>query len=266
MAGEWNVDMSETAQNYERYLVPRIFRPSAQRLLDIVEPKPGDSVLDVACGTGIVARLAADRVGDEGHVVGVDMVPGMLEVARANDSRVEWREARASELPLPDDTFDVVTCQQGLQFFPDKPAALREMHRVSAPGAQLGIAVLAEISRTPLLDALAGAFEEHTGPGPAQFVRMIGSLGDESQLHALVAGADYTDVEVQTVIVEISPGPVPDFIRQYLTSTPLAALPAISQADEAVIRKVEEDVAAALPGLGAGVSPATTHVVTARAA
>jgi ubiquinone/menaquinone biosynthesis C-methylase UbiE len=267
MSSEWNVDASRIAENYERFLVPRIFRPGAEQLLDILSPGPGDSLLDVACGTGIVARLAADRVGSDGRVVGVDMLPDMLAVAQAADSRVKWQQATADNMPLPDDSFDVVTCQQGLQFFPDKAAALREMRRVSAPGGRLGVAVLADISRTPALNALADSFEQHLGPAPAQFVRLVGSMSDADELRTLVEGAGFEGVALQTISTDINFPSAEDFVRQYLMATPLAANPSVSEADESALREVERDVASALNGSStSGSFAAESIVVTARAA
>ena len=99
-------------------------------------------MLDVACGTGTVARLAAARVGSAGAVTGVDLTPGMLAVARrieAEGAPIDWQEASADRLPLPDASADVALCSLGLQFFPDRPAALREMRRVLIPGGRLAV-------------------------------------------------------------------------------------------------------------------------------
>jgi ubiquinone/menaquinone biosynthesis C-methylase UbiE len=116
---QWQV-AGNAAEIYEEYLVPAIFEPWARNLLDRAAPRPGERVLDVACGSGIVARLAAEQVGAAGTVVGVDINPGMIAVARKNAGAagVEWKEGNATALPLPDGSFDLVTCQQGLQFFP----------------------------------------------------------------------------------------------------------------------------------------------------
>ena len=115
------------AEIYERYMVPGIFGHWTQELLDLAGPRPGERVLDVACGTGIVARQAAERVSRTGHVVGLDYHAGMLAQARslslAGGLPIEWREADAQRPPLSDGSFDLVLCQHGLQFFPDRPAA-----------------------------------------------------------------------------------------------------------------------------------------------
>ncbi|MSQ23785.1 MAG: methyltransferase domain-containing protein [Chloroflexi bacterium] len=134
--------------NYERLLVPHVFDPWARVLLDLAKVSLGESVLDVATGPGTVARLAAERVGPAGHVTGVDISRPMLEVARAKlkgpqAASVEFIESPAVPLPVPDGTIDLVTCQQGLQFFPNRDAALAEMLRVLKPGGRLAVALWA---------------------------------------------------------------------------------------------------------------------------
>jgi ubiquinone/menaquinone biosynthesis C-methylase UbiE len=131
---------------YDEILVPRWFEPWARLLLDKLAPEPGQTVLDVACGPGTVTRLAAQRVGPKGHVTGCDFSPAMLELAHSKSSidasaPIDYLECPANALGVPDDAFDLVTCQQGLQFFPNRDAALAEMRRVLRPGGKLGIAV-----------------------------------------------------------------------------------------------------------------------------
>jgi ubiquinone/menaquinone biosynthesis C-methylase UbiE len=128
-------------ENYERYLVPNIFRPWAEDLVEIAALRPGERVLDIACETGIVARTAARKLGGSGSVVGLDLSAPMLAAARAaaaaESVAVEWWEGSAVNLPLGDAAFEVVFCQQGLQFFPDRVSALREIYRVLTPGGRL---------------------------------------------------------------------------------------------------------------------------------
>src|SRR5215471_4332234 len=126
---------------YERVLVGPLFRPFAEQLVSRVAPNRGDSVIDIACGTGIVARVARERLGPEARVVGVDVAPAMLAVARTVDPTIDWREGNAVSLPVGDaEHFTVLTCHQGLQFMPDKLAAVRDMRRVLAPGGRVAIA------------------------------------------------------------------------------------------------------------------------------
>jgi ubiquinone/menaquinone biosynthesis C-methylase UbiE len=246
---EWDIEAASIARNYERHLVPRLFGPSAESLLDAVTPRPGDSVLDVACGTGIAARKATERITPGGRAVGVDLIPDMLEAARVTaptDPPVEWHQASADDMPFDDGTFDVVLCQHGMQFFPDKPAALREMRRVMAADGRLGVMVLNDIRRTPPLVALIDALGRHMGPAPAGFVQMVGALGNESELRGLIEDAGFSDVKVTPVAMEYR-FPSPEwFVRRYVESTPLAANPAVAEADEATRLAVENDFSAAL--------------------
>ena len=144
MDDQWQVT-GNAAETYERALVPAVFAPWAPLVVALTDPQPGERVLDIACGTGLIARLAAERVGRTGNVTGLDLNPGMLSFAAsitspdpATSAPIIWREASATNMPLPDAAFDVVYCQLGLQFFPDRPAAMREMYRVLVPGGRLG--------------------------------------------------------------------------------------------------------------------------------
>jgi len=118
-----------SADAYEQLLVPAIFEPWAQGLVDLADPRLGEHVLDAACGTGVVARAAASRVGADGTVTGVDVNAGMLATARGSDAAIAWRHADVTALPFPDGTFDVVLCQQGFQFMADRDSAARELRR-----------------------------------------------------------------------------------------------------------------------------------------
>src|SRR5262245_45317670 len=125
--GQWQVAGS-APEVYQRELVPAVFGPWAPILVELAHPRPGERVVDIACGTGVVARIAAARVGPSGSVVGVDLNPGMLTVARSiatagtPSAPIQWHEASADKLPFPDSSFDIAYCQLGLQFFADRPA------------------------------------------------------------------------------------------------------------------------------------------------
>src|SRR5690606_30574041 len=126
--------------NYERFFVPAIGAPVATDLIRHAALRQGERVLDVACGTGVAARLASQQVGARGTVAGLDVHPGMLAVARSATppgTPIEWHEASAEAMPFPDASFDVVLCQMGLQFMRDQQAALREMRRVLVRGGRL---------------------------------------------------------------------------------------------------------------------------------
>lgn len=159
------------AENYQHYFVPAIGAPAARGLVDAADLRPGERVLDVACGTGVVARLARERVGREGTVTGLDPNPAMLAVAAESttaEMAVEWHEAPAEAIPLPDDSFDVALCGMGLQFFTDKRAGLSEIRRVLVSGGRL-VASLPGPIPPPLGAQLAGLDEEQRGALEEEF-------------------------------------------------------------------------------------------------
>ncbi len=150
---------------YEQALVGPLFQPWVEPLLEDVALTSGDRVLDIACGTGIVARLARKRLGEDGTVVGVDLNPHMLAVARRADPTIDWREGDAAALPLRDgERFDVVLCQQGCQFFADKAAAAHQMHRALIEGGRLGVSTWRPDEEFPVLRELRSIAERHVGP------------------------------------------------------------------------------------------------------
>lgn len=232
---------ASAAENYERYFVPTIGAPLAADLVERAALSSGESVLDVACGTGVVARRALDRVGEAGRVVGADINAGMLAVARAAVPGCEWREASASELPFPDETFDVVLCQLGLQFFPDKPEAVRELHRVLIPGGRLFVNVPGP---TPGLFAeLEDVVERQLGPEAAGFVRVVFSLHDPEELRKLLSGAGFGQVKARSDVVMLRLPAPEDFLWQYTHSTPLGV--AVAPLDEERCAALQREVVAA---------------------
>jgi len=190
------MNQSSFPEMYEQWLVAPLFRPWAELMLEEVELTPGDRVVDIACGTGIVARLAKERIGDTGHVVGIDLSPGMLAVARSAAPGIDWREGNASALPLHDgEQFDVVVCQQGLQFFPDRPAAARQMQRALARDGRLAVATWRSNHEIPFFKELHRVAERHLGA----IVDQRHSLGDAASLEALLREAGIRDVRSKTM-------------------------------------------------------------------
>ena len=229
--------------NYERFFVPAIGAPLATDLIRLAALRPGERVLDVACGTGVVARLAAQQVGATGTVAGLDVNPGMLAVARSANPpgmTIEWHEASAEAMPLPDASCDVVLCQMGLQFVPDKPAALREMRRVLVRGGRL---ILNVPGPTPRLFTIMGeALERHIGAEAAGFVNHVFSLHDAAEIQNLVSGAGFHDVSVQSDTKPLRVPAPEEFLWQYVHSTPLAG--AVAQVDDDRRGLLERDVVA----------------------
>jgi ubiquinone/menaquinone biosynthesis C-methylase UbiE len=228
---------------YERYFVPAIGAPLAVDLIEAAALQPGERVLDVACGTGIVARLAAKRVGPTGTVAGLDLNPGMLAVARTatpSGTAIEWHEAPAHAAPLPDSAYDVVLCQMGLQFFPDKMAALRETRRILAPGGRILLNVPGP--EPELFTILADALARHIKPELAPFVRQVFSLHDTRELQTLLTEAGFSDADAEPTDKALVLPTSAEFLWQYVRSTPLAA--AVAEASEAARAALERDVVA----------------------
>jgi ubiquinone/menaquinone biosynthesis C-methylase UbiE len=216
---------------YERYLVPAFFVPCAEQLLDLAAVGPGERVLDVACGTGIVARRATARVGAGGRVFGIDVNDGMIDVARtvAADTSamdappaIEWRSGDAAALPLSNGTFDVVCCQQGLQFFTDQAGALQEMIRVLAPGGRLTLAIWRDIDHHPVFAKLTRALDRYVGEDAAAMMRSPFAGPDRERLRSLVAAAGFDKILIRVGVITVRFPSAREFLRQEVASTPLA--------------------------------------------
>jgi len=254
MTSDWSARFAAASddamrRDYEGIMVPRLFVPWADVLLDRLALEPGQKVLDVACGPGTVARAAARRVGPTGQVTGVDFSPAMLAIARGkspvdNGAPIEYFEGPADKLDLPDDDVDVVTCQHGLQFFPDRPAALAEMRRVLRPNGRLGIAVWRSIAECPPFDALADGIVEVLGEQAATTYRS-GPWGfaDPDELAALLDAAGFTEVAVtrHELPLEFDGG-----ATQLVDTLPVAAVAQdVAALDEAGHQRLVEAVARA---------------------
>ncbi len=225
------------AESYERYFVPAIAMPFSRDLLEAAGLEAGESVVDVACGTGIIARLAAERVGPRGSVAGLDVDPDMVEVARSTSGDIDWRVADAGDMPFDDDTFDVVLCQMGLMFMEDRPGALAEMRRVLAPGGRLVLNTPGRIQ--PLFERMEEAIVEHISADLGGFVRAVFSLHDPEALGDLVRDAGFREVSTRESSVRLElPAPA-EFLWQYINLTPMG--PLVAQAPEPAKAAMEED-------------------------
>jgi ubiquinone/menaquinone biosynthesis C-methylase UbiE len=268
---QWQV-AGNAAEVYEQELVPAIFGPWAPIVIDLAQPLKGDRVLDVACGTGIVARMAAQRVGPTGTVVGVDLNPGMLKVARtvcSTDSRsgapIQWEEASADKLPFSNESFDVAYCQLGLQFFPDRIAALSEMHRVLVTGGRIALMVWCDILQSPGISALAEALERRVGQAAANIVRAPFCLANADELTALVRDAGFQDMAIRQQVGTIRFPSVEKLVTSYVSGSPLAG--PMSQTDDAAREALIADVRNALQGYsdsGELAFPIAAHLIRAR--
>ena len=231
----------DAPRNYQKFFVPSIGSPVAKDLLAVADLKPRENVLDVACGTGVVTRLAAEIVGSAGKVTGLDLNPGMLAVARSttpSDLSVEWIEANAEALPLADGTYDVVLCQMGLQFIPNKLAALREMRRVLGPGGRVHVNLPGP--RPRLFAIMADSIARHIGQDGAAFVDLVFSMHNAGELRDLFESSGFRNIEIEATRKRLTVPSPREFLWQYIHSTPLAQT--AMHADERVRGELERAV------------------------
>ncbi len=252
---------------YEEQKVPAIFAPLAEATLDAVPLFDDDSVLDVACGTGIVARKVRERIGPSAHIVGVDLNEAMIDAARnltdANSRSCEWRTADVTRLPFEDGTFSVAFCQQGLQFFPDQGLALQEIKRVLRPGARIALTVWSEANA--LFKALAESLRRHVSGEVAERSLAPFASPGAKVLGALVSEQGFGDVSAQVLVVERILGDPENAIPREIMGNPVG--PAVAERGDAVMARIVAEVIEALSDYRVGaqfVFPTRTHLIQAK--
>jgi SAM-dependent methyltransferase len=186
------------AEAYEALFVPALFGQWAAKVADAAQILLNQRILDVACGTGALAREAALRTGPSGYVAGVDPNPGMLAVAKDLAPAVDWKKGVAEALPFPDNSFDAVVCQFGLMFFPDRRQAIQEMFRVLKPGGRLVAAVWDSLANIPAYAAEVALLERLAGRRAADALRAPFVLGERQTLAGLFTGAAASAIDIST--------------------------------------------------------------------
>lgn len=220
---------------YERYMVPIHCLDRAEDLIDRVNLQPRERVLDVACGTGIVSRYAAQRVGNLGHVTGVELNPDMIQIARELShyfDQIEFIDGSALDLPVSDSQFDVVLCQQAIMFFPDREAAVREMYRVLKIGGRVGLNVWRTPEFNPAFLHLINTLDKHAGSEAAEFMRTLFIMKSVGEMRALFEQAGFLDI---CVVIRI------DTLR-YPSIAHLVRYETLNITDPAVHTKEMQDV------------------------
>ena len=222
---------SDAAKAREQYSVRFYLGPWTPGLVALAALQPGERVLDLACGSGLVARHAAPQIGATGQVTGLDINAPALDIARSlpppAGAPIAWVQGSATAMDLPDAAFDVVLCQQGFQFFPDKPAALREIHRVLAPGGRLLLSVWGPPS--PYILALGEAVERYVGLAAAKKLRSTRLVPDNDTLHHMLVEAGFRGVEVRPNAMTVRLPPMESFVLGHISGMPIAeAVAAVS--------------------------------------
>ena len=211
----------EQAEAYEERFVPALFAQWVEPVLRAAALRPTDCVLDVATGTGVVARAAAERVSDGGSVTGVDLNPAMLDVARRMAPGIEWRQGDVASLPFDDESFDVVTCQAALFFLPDATAALREMRRVARSEGRVVVQTFAGLSAQPAYGPWVEMVARHAGPDAVRLLGTYWSEGDPAVMRTRCADAGLRIADLQE---HVRPAYFPNVETMVLTevnATPL---------------------------------------------
>ena len=253
---------------YEACLVTAQMGLAAEELVRAAEIGPNDKVLDVGCGTGVVARAAAARTQVDAQVTGADVNAPMLAAAagfakNAGFPEIDWVECDAADMPFADETFDVTLCQQGLQFMPDRAGALREMARVMKPGGRLALSVWKE--RSPLGAAFAKVFDRRFGEGTTAPWQVMYSLGDREALRDLAAAAGFQDIHI-TFDYKFSRHPDPvAFVTGAVAGSPLAG--ALAEMPEEESGRLYTEIVEELANYhddGGLAAPAPCHTLTAR--
>ena len=259
-------DDGTPAEQYERVIVPRVFLPLAREVVAAAALSTGERVLDVACGTGALTRLLAAGVGPTGSVVGLDVNAEMLSVAAMSvpDRHVEWRQASASELPFAEATFDLVTCQHGVQYFPDRTEALGEMRRVLREGGRLVLTCWRASTESPAYLAVERWLTERSGT-PTSLPPFC--FADSDEFCRVVDAAGFTDVQLRTVPLSVHYPAVEIFVRSLFTSPGTRAVMADVGEEEAVelISQVEKDLAPYSSPDGSVTVPQGVNLLSAQA-
>lgn len=188
----------DPAEIYDELFVPALFAQWGPRVAEAAAVGPGQRVLDVGCGTGVLACAAAELVGPEGQVVGLDPNSQMLAVARRKPGGVVWQPGRAEQLPFDDASFDAVISQFAMMFFESKPTAIAEMLRVLRPRGRLAVAVWDSLERAPGYMALTELLRRLFSADIAGAMRAPFTLGDRRELLRLFRDASAADAEVRT--------------------------------------------------------------------
>jgi ubiquinone/menaquinone biosynthesis C-methylase UbiE len=255
-------------ESYERHNVIA-FMDTSQDLVALAALRTGERVLDVACGTGVLARLAAKAVGSTGKVAGADLNEGMLTTARNKAEReelqIEWHTCDAAALSIPDGSFDVALCQWGLEFFSDRSRGLREVARVLVPGGRLVLRVWRALDRQPFYVALLDALERHLGPGAGAPIRAAFTLSDRKELRTLVTEAGFSRVHLRITTNLLRFPSLEQYVLGYLAATPIAARVASmgDQGRSAIVSDVAEALQTYIDDDGLA-APVENHIVVAQ--
>ena len=263
--------MSYLAESYERFMVPSLFAPWATYLVHVANPQLGERVLDIACGTGIVARNIAPRVGLQGIVIGLDANPDMINMARIAAEQehltIEWYTNPAEQLPFPDENFDLILCQFGLMFFTNRHTALNEMRRVLKTSGRVVLSVWQGLERHPFYQTLHEVSQRHFGKSS---VETVFSLGNSDELRKLLTDSGFRQVEIEPMTLTAHFPQPEEFLAWEIDVNPAEA-PALQnldkEAQQAIMAAARQDMQSPLEEVmqeNQVVLPFHAHIAQAR--
>jgi len=253
---------------YEKHLVPGMFARWTERAIHLAALKPGERVVDVACGTGVGARSAAKKVGRSGKVVAVDLDAGVVEVTRrlaqAEGVAIECHCASALEMPLPDAAFDAALCLQGIQFFPDRMAGFAEIRRVLKPSGRLVATLWGLIAENKGHEAIVRALESQKADASA--AKKACSFADPAEIRNTAVHAGFGSVELLTEDAVTEYASFDSFMEGFTVGSPstrraIQLLP--DDGRERFVSDVRNALAQYIVG-GRLEYPMRTHIVVAR--
>lgn len=249
------------AEIYDELFPPAVFNEWAPRVARSAGLDRGMRVLDVACGTGVLSLVAADLVGPTGSVIGLDLNPGMLDVARRKGPRIEWHESSAEAIPFEDGSFDAVVSQFGLMFFADKVRSIREMSRVLRPGGNLSIAVWDSLENVAGYAGMTRLLRRLFGDSAAESLRAPYSLGDTEELASLFADADVPGAEIDTVEGKVRFPSIRDWMEADIRGWTLADVIDDEQF-EFLVSEAERELSPFVEADGTVLFSSPAHIVT----
>ena len=188
----------EAGRGYEALFIPAVFSHWTRHLVEGASVAEGSHTLDIACGSGVLARHVLSKSGNSGRVVGIDPAPGMIAAARELEPNIEWVLGSAEELEFDDSSFDSIVSQFGMMFFTDREAAASEMFRVMKPGGRLAVAVWNSVGNNGAYADIIAVLDEEVSIAAGDALRLPYSLGDPEEVSGIFYRAGFTDISVET--------------------------------------------------------------------
>lgn len=245
---QWHL-LEEEAKRYEKIRVSAILGPVAQALVDSVEIRPGNIVIDLGCGTGAASRFAAGYARESGRVIGVDINPAMLAVADAArdvpGAPVEWHQQNAEALSFNDETFDIALCFHSLPFMANPEQVLAEAYRVLKPGGKIAISAWCSMRDNPYFNALIGSLSAHIGEDTAAELQKAFRLSERHVMGEMLTAAGFRIGEDDTDRIQLNLPPMEEFVPRYMSATTAAEgfVSATVDAQQAAASAVAESLA-----------------------